>query len=397
MSKRDPRSFRPDTVITNAGRNPEDNFGIVNPPVYHASTVTFPTVAAMKESGRDRLRGVHYGRIGTPTTMAFEEAVAAVEGGSDCLSLPSGMAAIAAALLAHVKTGDHVLVTDNAYAPTRRFCETALKGFGVETTYYDPMIGAGIKDLMRPQTKVLFTESPGSHTFEVQDIPAMADVAHAAGALVMTDNTWSAGYFMKAFDLGVDISVHAATKYLVGHSDAMLGTITTKNRELYEITKTSAVSYGYCAGPDDCYLGLRGIRTLAARMARHQSSALDIAEWLAGRPEVERVLHPARPDCPGHDIWKRDFSGSSGLFGVVLKPVSEEALVAMLDGMALFAMGFSWGGYESLIIPSDPRANRSAVPWTADGPLLRLHVGLEDPEDLKADLADGFERLKAAS
>ena len=388
--------MKKDTILTTAGRNPEKNFGIVNPPVYHASTIAFSTVAELEASNANPFEGVHYGRQGTPTTFAFQDAVAALEGGDACVALPSGMAAIACAFLAFVKAGDHVLITDSVYFPTRRFCGSALKSFGVETTYFDPMIGAGISELIRPETKIVFVEAPGSLTFEVQDIPAIAEAAHAKGSTVIMDNTYSAGLFYAPFEKGVDVSVQAATKFIVGHSDAMLGTITVGN-ELADLMKATANNYGYCAGPDDCYLGLRGIRSLSARMARHQENGLKLAEWLMQRPEVETVLHPALPNCPGHDIWKRDFTGACGLFGVVLKPASKNALRAMLDGMELFSMGYSWGGFESLVIPTYPAKIRTATEWTHAGPSLRIHTGLEDIDDLIDDLEAGLRRLNAAA
>ncbi|MBC8158874.1 MAG: cystathionine beta-lyase [Alphaproteobacteria bacterium] len=388
--------MKKDTVLTTAGRNPADNFGIVNPPVYHASTIAFPTLAALEEGNANPFEGVHYGRQGTPTTFAFQDAVAALEGGDACVALPSGMAAIACALLAFLKSGDNVLITDSVYFPTRRFCGSALKGFGVETTYFDPMIGAGISELIRPETKIVFVEAPGSLTFEVQDIPAIAEAAHGKGAVVIMDNTYSAGLYYQPFEKGVDVSVQAATKFIVGHSDAMLGTITVR-KDMADLMKATANNYGYCAGPDDCYLGLRGIRSLSPRMQRHQESGLKLAEWLKARPEVERVLHPAFPECPGHDIWKRDFTGACGLFGVVLKPASMNALSAMMDGMEHFSMGYSWGGFESLIIPTYPAKIRTATEWTYEGPSLRIHTGLEDVDDLIADLDAGLRRLIAAA
>lgn len=390
--------MKKDTRLGHAGRNPEDNFGIVNPPVYHASTVTFPTVAAMHEAGKTPFEGVYYGRYGTPTQFALEEAVAELEGGEKCIATSSGQAAIVGGVLPFVGTGDHVLMVDSAYAPTRlRLCEDFLKRFGVSTTYYDPLIGAGLADLMQPNTKVVFTESPGSLTFEVQDLPAIAHIAHAGGAKVVLDNTWSAGYFLQPFELGVDVSVQAATKYIVGHSDAMLGTITC-GADLYVQIKSTVTGMGYAAAPDDCYLGLRGLRSLGARMAQHQKSALKIAHWLAERPEVGRILHPALPDCPGHDIWKRDFTGASGLFGVELADHhGHDAIAAFLDHMRLFALGYSWGGFESLVIPANPSAIRTATGWENRGNLIRLQVGLEDVDDLIDDLADGLDRLTATA
>ncbi len=390
--------MRKDTRLTTAGRSPEANHGIVNPPVYHASTVTFPNIAALKEGQRNPFESVHYGRFGTPTTHAFEGAVAALEGGHRGISMPSGLAAITGALMALVKAGDHLLVTDSVYFPTRKFCDQVLTRLGVDTTYYDPRAGAGIADLMRPNTVAVFTESPGSLSFEVQDLPAIAKAAHAGGAVAILDNTWSAGYFLAPFELGIDISIQAATKFIVGHSDAMLGCITVADEALYRVLKESVTISGVCAGPDDCYLGLRGLRSLAPRLARHQASGLAVAEWLERRPEVAAVLHPALPSFPDHALWKRDFSGACGLFGVVLADrFDETARDAFLDALTLFALGYSWGGYESLAIPTRPATIRSATAWPHRGPSLRLHVGLDDPEDLKADLEAGFAALNRAA
>ncbi len=386
--------MKKDTKLTEAGRDPASNHGIINPPVYHASTVTFPTVADLERIGKEPFKHVYYGRYGTPTAFAFEDAICQLEGANHCVTVPSGMASISVTLTALLKAGDHVLMVDNVYAPTRKFCDVFLKRYGVQTTYYDPMIGSGITELIKPETKIVFTEAPGSLTFEVQDIPAIAEAAHAAGALVVMDNTWSGGLYFQPFEKGVDISLQAATKYIVGHSDAMLGTISTKDETLYETIKWNAIGLGSCAGPDDIYLGLRGIRSLSARLARHQENALTVASWLKNRDEVATVLHPAFPECPGHEIWKRDFTGSSGLFAMVLKGgYSNEALTAMLDGMRHFPMGYSWGGFESLMIKADPQGVRSATHWPHEGRTLRLHIGQEDPDDLIADLEKGLERL----
>lgn len=382
-----------DTVLTVAGRDPFNNFGVVNPPVYHASTILTKTVAELEAQDRDPFGGVRYGRRGTTTHFALEEAVTRLENGYRTIAMPSGLGAITGALMGYLKSGDHLLMVDTAYAPTRFFCDKMLKGFGVETTYYDPMIGGEIKDLIKPNTKVVFTESPGSVTFEVQDIPAIVEEAHKAGAIVMIDNTWAAGYYFKPLALGVDVSIQAATKYIVGHSDAMLGTITTTEEAYLPIRRATAM-VGYAVGPDDVYLGLRGLRTMGARLARHQESALTLANWLKDQPAVARVLHPALPDCPGHDIWKRDFTGSCGLFSIVLNPVSKDKVDRMLDNMEHFALGYSWGGYESLILPMDPSNIRTATRWQAEGPMIRLHIGLEDIDDLIADLDQGLARLK---
>ena len=387
MSKRT-RKQRQDTRLAHAGREPGRYHGFVNPPIYRGSTVLFPSVSALEANDQDYT----YGRLGTPTVSALEEALAELEGGYRTLLTPSGLSAIAATLLALVAAGDHVLITDSAYRPTRRFCDHVLKRLGVETTYYDPLLGAGIKAIVKKTTRVVFTESPGSQSFEVQDIPAIAKAAHAAGACVVMDNTWATPLYLKPFAHGVDVSIQAATKYIVGHADAMLGAITTTEAAWPTIARAHE-DLGLCPGPEDVYLGLRGLRSLGVRLARHQASGIEIARWLAGRPEVARVLHPALASDPGHALWKRDFTGASGLFAVVLKPVAAEAVAAMLDGLELFGMGYSWGGFESLILPFDPSEYRTATKWQSEGPALRLHIGLEDVDDLRADLEAGFGRL----
>jgi cystathionine beta-lyase len=384
--------MKKDTRLTHAGLDPHANHGVVNPPVYHASTILYPTVEALEHADKTPFEGTRYGRRGTPTTFALEKAVADLEGGYRSIAVPSGLSAITTALMAFLKAGDHLLMVDTTYQPTRRFCDTVLAGFGVETTYYDPMADVG--PLIRPDTRVVFLESPGSLTFEVQDVPAAAASARAAGAVSMIDNTWSAGLLFRPLEHGVDISIQAATKYIVGHSDVMLGVIVT-SEDAFLRTARAASMLGTSAAPDDCYLALRGLRTLSVRLARHQETALRVAQWLQGRPEVARVLHPALPDCPGHAVWKRDFTGSNGLLSIVLQEAPKRAVTAMLDGMKLFGMGYSWGGYESLIIPFDPGRARSATGWSGSGPCLRLHCGLEDAGDLVEDLEAGFERLNA--
>lgn len=388
--------MKQDTTIVTAGRDPESNHGVVNPPVYHTSTILNPSMATMKEKGARREKGesvTMYGRIGHPTSLAFEEAMAEVEGGYRAFAFPSGLAAIAAAITAYVSAGDHILISDSAYRPTRSYCDGVMKRFGVETTYYDPLIGAGIADLIRPNTKIVYVEAPGSHTFEMQDIPAIAAAAHKAGAMVLMDNTWASPLFFRPFDHGVDVSIHAATKYIVGHSDAMLGVVTT-NEAAWQPLRQTAQAMGQCVGPDDIYLGLRGLRTLGVRLRQHMVNALDVAAWLETRPEVDRVLHPGLPSHPGHAIWKRDFLGASGLFSIVLREgYSDDDLARMIDGLELFGLGASWGGYESLVIHQKPEQFRTATQWSGPGLLVRLHIGLEDPEDLKADLQAGLERL----
>jgi cystathionine beta-lyase len=391
----DADDYQLDTKLTHLGNRPHDNHGVVNPPVYHDSTILFPTVAAMEAARTQRFGpGTRYGRYGTPTTFALEEALAAIEGGHRAMVLPSGLAAIAAALLGTLKTGDHVLMVDSVYGPARNLCNTVLARYGVESSFYDPLIGAGVAQVMRPNTKVVYVESPGSLTFEVQDIPAIAAVAHARGALVLMDNTWASPALFPSFARGVDVSIHAATKYIVGHSDVMMGAIITTEPAFLPI-RTMMADLGYSAAPDDVYLALRGLRTLSVRLERHQRNATRVATWLQPRPEVDEVLYPALPGARGHDLWKRDFTGASGLFGVILKPAPKRAVDAMLDGLKLFGMGASWGGYESLIQPINPGRMRTATKWQTAGPMLRLHIGLENPDDLIADLAKGFDRLSA--
>ncbi|MBK8174573.1 MAG: cystathionine beta-lyase [Rhodospirillales bacterium] len=380
------------TLLAHTGRDPLLNHGVVNPPVYHASTIVFPTLAALEEAERTPFEGTRYGRRGTPTTFALEQAMAALLGGYRSIAVPSGLAAITASLLAFLGTGDHLLMVDSVYGPVRGFCERMLRGLGIETTYYDPM--ADPAPLIRDNTKVVYLESPGSLTFEVQDVPRATAAARAAGAISIIDDTWSAGFLFNPFRHGVDVSVQAATKYIVGHSDAMLGVITTSEDAFLRV-KRSVSTLGFSAAPDDCYLALRGLRTLAVRLARHETSALTIARWLEGHADVARVIHPALESCPGHDVWKRDFAGANGLLSVVLNDAPKSALAAMLDGMRLFKMGYSWGGYESLIVPFDPRPSRTAAPWPHNAPCLRLHCGLEDENDLLADIDDGLARLNA--
>lgn len=387
--------MKPETRLVHGGRHPERQHGIVNPPVYRASTVIFPSVQALKAASAQPFSGVYYGRYGTPTTFALEEAVAELEGAHRAVATSSGLAAIAATLLAFLRAGDHCLIADNVYGPTRKFCDGMLARFGVAVEYYDPLIGAGIADLLRPQTRLVYLEAPGSLTFEMQDVPAITAAAHGVGAVTVMDNTWATPLYFDALAHGVDVSIHAATKYLVGHADAMLGVINTTEAS-FEPVKRSVVALGNCPGSEECALGLRGLRTLAVRLQRHQESALTVAQWLRARPEVARVLYPALPEDPGHALWRRDFKGASGLFGVVLQPTSQAAVTALLDGLELFGLGYSWGGYESLVIPAEPAALRTATAWQAEGPCLRLHIGLEDPQDLITDLEAGLARLRQA-
>jgi cystathionine beta-lyase len=386
-----PPARKPATDIVHAGREPFAHHGFVNPPVYRGSTVLFRSVESFERRGQRYV----YGRRGTPTSEALETAVAQLEGGARTWLAPSGVAAIATALLSFTKAGDHILVADTVYQPTRRICDGPLKRFGVETTYYDPTIGADIARLMRPSTSLVYTESPGSLTFEVQDIPAIAAAAHAVGALVVMDNTWASPLYFKPFAHGVDISIQAGTKYIVGHADAMLGAITV-TQPLSSRLVAEAGGLGICAGTEEMYLGLRGLRTIGVRLERHWRSGVEIAGWLETRPEVARVIHPALPSHPQHELWRRDFLGASGLFAIVLKPCAKRAVAAMIDGLALFGLGASWGGYESLVLPFDAAKTRAAGAWQPQGPTVRLHIGLEDVGDLKADLEAGFARLAAA-
>lgn len=380
------------TKLIAAGRPRKKPSHPVNPPVERASTYLFPTYNDYIEGGRN----IVYGRLGGPTHRALEETITALEGGVETRLASSGLQAVNAALLAFVKTGDRILVTDSAYDPTRKFCDRFLARFGVETCYYDPLAGASISELMSPNTKVVFAESPGSLTFEVQDLPALAKAARAAGAKFIVDNTWSGGVFLKPLALGADVVVHAGTKYFSGHSDCLVGSITSRDEDSAKAVFQSLLQIGSNVSADDAYLTLRGMRTLAVRMKAHEENGLALAKWLSKRPEVKAVLHPAFKTCPGHSIWKRDFSGASGLFGVVLNPVDLSALKAFFNALRLFGMGFSWGGFESLCIHVHPEKNRSAVAWTEAGPVLRLHAGLEDLDDLTADLDRGFAAMKAA-
>ena len=392
--------LHPDTILEHVGRDPAKNFGIVNPPVYHASTVIFPSLKTLLETRVDRasgaFEGITYGREGTPTTRAFEEAITQLEGGYRAVTLPCGLGAIATSLMAFLKSGDHLLMPDQLYAPARQFCDDVLAKFGVEVTYYDGVIAGGIAALMKPNTTVVYLESPGSLTFEIQDVPAIARVAKQRGATVLMDNTWASPIFFHPLAHGVDVVIHAATKYISGHSDLMLGVAVCNEATLVPVKKTASTA-GYCGGPDDIYMALRGLRTLGVRMRRHYESALAVAAWLQKRPEVHRVHYPALPEDPGYGIWKRDFLGASGLFGFTLKSYSDSAFAAFLDHMDLFKLGYSWGGYESLMVPTYPSTLRSSTRWDAPGPSVRIHVGLENVGDLVDDLKRGFARLRAAA
>ncbi len=383
----------PETRLVTSGRDTRAQKGFVNPPVVHGSTVLYPTA----EDLRAHRGEFQYGRHGTPTTKALQDMMMALEG-PQCAGVgiaPSGLAAITTTLLSVLKAGDHLLVCDNVYRPSRNFCNGLLARYGVETSYFDPLIGAGIEHLFKPNTQAVLVEAPGSQSFEMPDIPAIAAVAHARGAFVIDDNTWATPLYHRSLEQGVDISMQAATKYIGGHSDIMFGTISA-NARAWPLVQETIRLLGVCAGPDDVFLALRGLRTLSVRLARHYASGLEMARWLANRPEVARVLHPALETDPGHAIWKRDFTGASGLFSIVLKPAPEKAVDSLLDTVELFGMGYSWGGFESLAIAFDCTSYRTATPWSPGGPTLRLHIGLEDVEDLKADLERGFAAFNAA-
>jgi len=385
------------TRAVHAGRRPHDNHGAVNPPVYHASTILSPTLAAMRVRERtESADAVTYGVHGTPGTYAFEEALATLEGGFRTRLASTGLIACTAPLLCYLSAGDHLLMVDSVYGPTRRFCANMLTRMGIETTFYDPLVGGAIRDLIRPNTRVIYTESPGSLIFEVQDIPAIAEEAKKRGCIVMMDNTWASPLYFKPFEHGVDVSIQAVTKYIGGHSDLVMGAVTT-TKEAYPPLREGWKEIGLNGAPDDVFLAMRGIRTLAVRMPHHWRSGLVVAEWLLGRPEVAEVLHPALPSDPGHALWKRDFLGSSSLFGLVLKPEfsTEERIAALLDGLGLFGMGSSWGGFESLFKPVQPPKGTAywPRPGRPAGQLMRMHVGLEATDDLIADLAAGFDRM----
>jgi cystathionine beta-lyase len=384
------------TRLTHLGRAGTRVRGFVNPPLHRGSTVLQPTVAARREAGKHRLdQQLIYGVMGGPTHHALEDVIAEIEGGTRCQIVSSGLAAVTTPLLAYLRAGDHCLMPDSVYGPARAFADTMLAGLGIAVTYYRPDIDeAGIAALMRPTTKVVYAESPGSHTFEVQDVPTLARAAHARGAKLLMDNTWGI-HFFQPFTHGVDVSIQALTKYVVGHSDVLLGSVTTNADEDWERVRGTALALGQYASPDDCWLALRGVRTMAVRLERQMEAGIEIARWFAARPEVLQVLHPALAGAPGHALWKRDFSGACSLFGVVFKPeYSAEATHAMVESLALFGIGASWGGYESLALPTTGFITRTAGSGEFAGPLCRFHIGLEEPADLIADLERGLTLLR---
>jgi cystathionine beta-lyase len=386
---------RPDTRLVHGGRRPEWRGRLVNPPVHRASTILFDSVEELRAAA-PAFGSPYYGLHGTPTQWALAEALTELEPGAGGTMLySSGLAAVASALLAVLSAGDELLMTDSVYGPTRRFCDTFLKRYGVRTRYYDPLIGAGIADLIGAETKAIFLESPGSLTLEVQDVPAICAAAKAGGVAALLDNTWATPLLFPALAAGVDLSILAGTKYIAGHADVMLGSVTA-TPDWYPKLERTSWDLGQSVSPDDAWLGSRGLRTLALRLRQHEAGAMKVARWLKDQPQVDRLLHPAFPDCPGHDCWARDFKGSSGLFSFVLAGGTDDDRARLLDGLKLFGLGYSWGGYESLVVPVDPERLRTATSWQAAGPAVRLHVGLEDPDDLIEDLAAGLARYGGA-
>lgn len=378
------------TQLTQLGRNPNDQYGFVNSAIYRGSTVIYNS---FKDIEMKHAR-FHYGTSGTPTIENLEKAWSELTGAQGTVISPSGLGSIALALLTTTKAGDHLLMPDCVYRPSRNFCNGMLKRFGVETEYYDPMIGTDIEKLVRPNTSTIFLEAPGSQSFEVQDVPAIVSVAKKYGIKTILDNTWATPIFFRAHEHGVDLSLEAGTKYLGGHSDLLMGLISA-NQDTWPALRQAYDHMAMLPGAEDCFLALRGLRTMHLRLKEAEKRGLEMANWLKNRPEVIKILHPAFPDCPGHEIWKRDFTGSSGLFSIVLDPqYTKKGLANMLDNMSIFAMGFSWGGFESLIIPFDCTEYRTATKWNPGGLTVRLQIGLEDMDDLKSDLAQGFNRLK---
>jgi len=379
------------TLLTHLGRWPENHFGTVNVPVTRASTIIHPDLETLNTHSQPYT----YGRRGTPSSQSVEEIVTALEGGEGTRLTPSGLSALSCAILAVVKAGDEILVSDSAYEPTRKFCDGVLVRMGVKTRYFDPRAGAEIAGIASARTRAVLLESPGSLTFEVQDLPAISSALSGRQVAIIVDNTWATPLYYQPLMLGADISVHAGTKMFVGHSDAMFGTITANQKYWPALLETHGL-LGLCASPDDCFLASRGLRTLAIRMKEHQSRALEIARWLEGQELVTRVLHPALASHPDHEIFVRDFTGSGSLFSFELVAGGQSALAAMVDDLTLFGLGYSWGGFESLVLPVKLGNNRTIVPWQSTNPLIRLHIGFEDVDDLKADLKAGLRRYRAA-
>jgi cystathionine beta-lyase len=391
LSKTEDKNYGKNTNIMHSGRAPDEYFGIVNAPVSRSSTILYPSLDAFEDPNHL----YKYGRYGTPTTKHFEAAMAELEGGFGACVAPAGSCAISTAIWAFLKAGDHFLMVDSAYSPTRDFCDNILARYGVEVEYYDPFIGADIKDLIRDNTTAIFMESPGSATFDVQDVPAIVAAAKAKGVLTILDGSWSSGILFKPFDHGVDISIHSASKYICGHSDIMLGVAIARTEELYKTLRKAVIDLGVCAGPDDMFLALRGLRTLPIRIKEAGQRAASVIDGIKNHSAVQKIYYPALTDHPNHDIWKRDFSGANGIFSVLLKPKTKAATRRCIDALDLFPIGSSWGGYESLLQPQRLTA-RSASPWTQEGALLRFQVGLEDTDDLIKDLNQAFDAFEAA-
>ena len=387
--------MKQDTKLIALGRAPVRAQGPVNLPVHRASTILSENLDGYvhRFDGDNRFNNVIYGSTGTQNSRALAEAVAAVESGHRTVVTGSGLSAVTMAVSAVVRAGDHMLVPDSVYGPTRWFCAEILCRYGVETSFYDPAIGAGIAEAMRESTRLVYTEAPGSLTFEMQDVPAIAKAAHERGALVAMDNTWATPLYFRPLEHGVDISIQAGTKYFAGHSDLVIGMITTATDELFKTIADQTFAFGDSASPDDCFLALRGMRSLSVRLERQSASAMKVARWLEARSEVKQVLYPALESDPGHALWKRDFGGASSLFGLAMHTTDEAAVARMVNGFDLFRIGSSWGGYESLVAYNRMPIPRTIVPWTETPFLLRMHIGLEDPDDLIADLEAGLGRL----
>lgn len=380
--------FHTETNLTHDGRDPSLHEGFVNPPIQRGSTIIFENA---EDLHRDDIKT--YGLEGSSTQDRLRQALTSLMGAQDTILTSSGLQAITLVLMTFLKSGDHVLVTDNAYGPTRRFCDKVLKNYGIETTYYAPRIGAGIEALIKPNTKLIMLESPGSLTMEVEDLPSITQIARTKNIITAIDDTWSAGLYLKPLDLGVDLSIQALTKYQAGHSDVLAGSVTSKNQEYIDRLENMHRNLGIGTSAEDAWLCLRGLKTMAVRMAHQDGVARRIASWLGTQPSVTKILHPALPSSPDYEIWKRDFTGAAGLFSFITKPVSQEKIYEMMNSLELFSMGFSWGGFESLAIYSDPRTIRSAQKWTEEGTLIRLSIGLENEDDLKADLERALSKL----